>query len=252
MFADDQQMHEFIRLLAEAIRNNSGSSNSLTTVGSVNYDTTSFDKVILNLKARLELFDKYHGDLERLSKKELERRLKENEELERVQDYYKQEIENLKKTAEGTIRQQKGKTNNETLTTQEEADVKREFKELLKNNKTLLNKEKDLLKVRLNNLSEEEKRAMKWGDKIASQWQGGLFNRGYTAAKGLKGGKGAGAKMAYIEIANMIGEVTSAVSNAVTDYQLKSIDIQKESIAVKCHAVEREVDDCPLQSLVAP
>lgn len=28
--------------------------------------------------------------------------------------------------------------------------------------------------------------------------------------------------------------------------------LQKESIAVKCHAVEREVDDCPLQSLVAP
>ena len=246
MFADDQQMHEFIRLLAEAIRNNSGSSNSSTTVGSVNYDTTSFDKVILNLKARLELFDKYHGDLERLSKKELERRLKENEELERVQDYYKQEIENLKKTAEETIRQQKGKTNNETLTTQEEADVKREFKELLKNNKTLLNKEKDLLKVRLNNLSEEEKRAMKWGDKVVSQWQGGLINRGYTAAKGLKGGKGAGAKggniaMAFIEIANMIGEVTSTVSNAVTDYQLKSIDIQKESIAAEYDIKNKEL-----------
>ena len=249
MFADDQQMHEFIRLLAEAIRNNSGSSNSPTTVGSVNYDTTSFDKVILNLKARLELFDKYHGDLERLSKKELERRLKENEELERVQYYYKQEIENLKKTAEETIRQQKGKTNNETLTTQEEADVKREFKELLKNNKTLLNKEKDLLKVRLNNLSEEEKRAMKWGDKVAkvaSQWQGGLINRGYTATKGLKGGKGAGAKggniaMAFIEIANMIGEVTSAVSNAVTDYQLKSIDIQKESIAAEYDIKNKEL-----------
>lgn len=239
MFADDIQMHEFIRLLAEAIRNNSGSSNSPTTVGSVNYDTTSFDKVILNLKARLELFDKYHGDLERLSKKELERRLKENEELERVQDYYKQEIENLKKTAEETIRQQKGKTNNETLTTQEEADVKREFKELLKNNKTLLNKEKDLLKVRLNNLSEEEKRAMKWGDKVVSQWQGGLMYRGYTASKGLKGGKGAGA--AFIEIANMIGEVTSTVSNAVTDYQLKSIDIQKESIAAEYDIKNKEL-----------
>lgn len=239
MFADDIQMHEFIRLLAEAIRNNSGSSNSPTTVGSVNYDTTSFDKVILNLKARLELFDKYHGDLERLSKKELERRLKENEELERVQYYYKQEIENLKKTAEETIRQQKGKTNNETLTTQEEADVKREFKELLKNNKTLLNKEKDLLKVRLNNLSEEEKRAMKWGDKVVSQWQGGLMYRGYTASKGLKGGKGAGA--AFIEIANMIGEVTSTVSNAVTDYQLKSIDIQKESIAAEYDIKNKEL-----------
>lgn len=238
MFADDKQMHEFIRLLAEAIRNNSGSSNSPTTVGSVNYDTTSFDKVILNLKARLELFDKYHGDLERLSKKELERRLKENKELERVQDYYKQEIENLKKTAEETIRQQKGKTNNETLTTQEAADVKREFKELLKNNKTLLNKEKDLLKVRLNNLSEEEKRAMKWGDKVVRQWQGGLINRGYAASKGLKGGNIA---MAFTEIANMIGEVTSTVSNAVTDYQLKSIDIQKESIAAEYDIKNKEL-----------
>ena len=61
----------------------------------------------------------------------------------------------------------------------------------------------------------------------------------YNAIKGAKGGGMVGKAGAVIDVANVIGEGVSAISNAMTEYHLKDIEKQKENVAYQYDVLKK-------------
>ena len=215
MTADD-----LIKKILDYLNNNNTYTTNSYSIG-FGSEIGEISSQLQKLKDTLNFMNDNFEELSDTTRKQLEQEKKYLEELNQIKDKKNKKEKEINKILDKQRKELEKQTKNDTSKIDSEGNLNKEGKKQVEEQK------------RQNELSKY------FGSDAASKIQNSKLAQTYNVMKGAKGGGMGGKAVAVIAVANVIGEAVSAISNAITDYQLKDIEKQKESVAYQYDVLKK-------------